>query len=308
MRDYIRRLREDRAMALRMARSFQFPAAKLFRQLRRISGTAIGTRDTGVDSPITSFEFLDFEVWCWHAPALRSLIMELFTEREYWFRCETPEPVIIDGGSNIGMSVLFFKTLYPGAHITAFEPDPSSFEALRTNVERNGVANVVLHNAALSAVSGYAQFFQSSTQPGDLRNGLLRQRLPTPRVLEVPSVRLSEHIGERVDVLKLDIEGAEFEVIEELHESGKLGRIDQLIVEFHHNVPGIRSRLPQSLEMLQDAGFELGIAAPSHPESDRGAFQNVTVRAERRDTRSARPRGGPGLRPPLARRQPELEL
>jgi FkbM family methyltransferase len=268
-------------MAQRMSGTFRFPAAKLFRQLRRISKNAARARDTDNDSRIFSFDFLDFEVWCWNASTLRSLIRELFAEREYWFRCEVPDPVIIDGGSNIGMSVLFFKALYPSAHITAFEPDPSSFEALRMNVERNGVVGVVLHNAALSAVEGHASFFQDSTHPGDLRNSLWRQRPPTPRTLEVPSVCLSEHIGNRIDVLKLDIEGAEFEVIEELKASGKLDQIDQLIVEFHHNVPGIRSTLPRFLEMIQDAGFELRIVAASNPESERGSFQNVTVRAGR---------------------------
>src|SRR5690242_10249467 len=55
---------------------------------------------------------------------MRYLYREVFAEREYWFATDSPRPVILDCGSNIGMAILFFKSLYPEAEIFAFEPAP----------------------------------------------------------------------------------------------------------------------------------------------------------------------------------------
>src|SRR5690606_23212402 len=50
---------------------------------------------------------------------------EIYERRLYEFRSTNPAPRIIDGGANIGLSVLFFKSLFPMARITCFEPDPA---------------------------------------------------------------------------------------------------------------------------------------------------------------------------------------
>src|SRR5690348_10496292 len=65
---------------------------------------------------------------------IRWLFRELFLEACYFFQPETDSPIIFDCGSNIGMSLLFFKKLYPNARISAFEPDPYTFVILERNV------------------------------------------------------------------------------------------------------------------------------------------------------------------------------
>jgi hypothetical protein len=55
------------------------------------------------------------------------LFEEIFAKASYLFHSDTDRPLIFDCGSNIGMSVLFFKKLYPAARITAFEPDPRTY-------------------------------------------------------------------------------------------------------------------------------------------------------------------------------------
>jgi hypothetical protein len=59
--------------------------------------------------------FLDYE-------ALSYLYNEIFIDNSYYFAAENETPYIIDCGSNIGMSILYFKTLYPNSRILAFEP------------------------------------------------------------------------------------------------------------------------------------------------------------------------------------------
>ena len=71
--------------------------------------------------------------------AFRFLFNELFADACYSFRAQTDSPLIFDCGSNIGLSILFFKKLYPKARVIGFEPDPLTFQTLRENSERNSL-------------------------------------------------------------------------------------------------------------------------------------------------------------------------
>lgn len=63
-----------------------------------------------------------------------------FVRGVYRFTATRPDPVIIDGGSNMGVSILAFKQHYPQARITGFEPDPAIYKLLQENLQRNKVA------------------------------------------------------------------------------------------------------------------------------------------------------------------------
>ena len=65
---------------------------------------------------------------------------DIFINRIYHFDTESPAPTILDCGGNIGMSVLYYKLIYPEAQITTFEPDPAVFGYLQDNMTRHGMA------------------------------------------------------------------------------------------------------------------------------------------------------------------------
>ena len=90
-----------------------------------------------------------FDVTGFSVSSLAYLHREIFVELQYYFRASRTDPVIVDGGSNIGMSVLFFKALYPAANVLAFEPAARAHELLRRNVEANDLARVEIRHAAL---------------------------------------------------------------------------------------------------------------------------------------------------------------
>lgn len=72
------------------------------------------------------------------------LFRDIFIRKDYYFETKSSSPYIIDGGGNIGMSVLFFKYLYPSSRIAVFEPSPSIFEVLKKNIEINKLQGVAL--------------------------------------------------------------------------------------------------------------------------------------------------------------------
>ncbi len=182
---------------------------------------------------------------------LLSLWREVYAETPYYFESPSQRPVILDVGSNIGISVLFFKHLYPEARITAFEPDPRAYSVLQANVELNHLQDVRLVNKAAYNRTGVIEWHYSSAHADSLSmSAVPRETLPD--TVLIPCARLSEYVDGPVDFLKLDVEGAEGEVLEELHESGKIQLIREMAIEFH---PWASQSLSAVLENLKDAGF-----------------------------------------------------
>ncbi len=198
---------------------------------------------------------------------LRHLYEELFIERIYALALESDRPVIIDCGSNIGMSVLFFKEEYPQAHIIAFEPDPGNFKHLQSAMSAN-FPDVAIHNVAVSDVPGQMQLYTSSDSQGRITTkSLYRERLEDTALVSesVEVVRLSDYLQSSVDLLKIDIEGAEISVLRDLIATGMIGRVSNMIVEFHDIRQGGRQTLSEFLATLEGQGFVLKLAAePPH--------------------------------------------
>src|SRR6266536_970073 len=101
-----------------------------------------------------------------------------------FFQAQNDHPTILDCGS-YGMSVLFFKTLYPGARIIGFEPDPLTFKILSQNVAQNDLKDVELHQCALSDIDGCVEFYRSTHAAfPNLHMSLLKERQVGTRRLQ----------------------------------------------------------------------------------------------------------------------------
>lgn len=160
---------------------------------------------------------------------LLQLFLETFIEKDYQFKSTKSSPFIIDCGSNLGMSLLFFKTIFPDAEILAFEPSPSSFTFLTKNIKDNNLTRINVVNKALSNKKGEC-FFQDNTA-FSLCSKLTENK--SGDVVKVESVLLSEYIKRPVDFLKMDVEGAEISIFQDLDESGKINFIKEMVIECH---------------------------------------------------------------------------
>ncbi len=175
---------------------------------------------------------------------------DLFVRRTLDFRSNSHAPRVLDCGANVGLASLSIKQQYPGARITAFEPDEGICEVLRRNLSRNGAGDVEIVRAAVWREDGTIAFRHEGSDSGaiDAVGG------DTPgRVVEVPAVRLRRWIeSDDVHLLKLDIEGAELDVLEDV--SDLLDRVRTIQVEVHDFAPD-RRLLPRCLTLLERAGF-----------------------------------------------------
>jgi len=190
------------------------------------------------------------------APSFLSMYQEIFLKQVYRFSATTRRPFIIDGGANIGLSVLYFKRLHPEADVVAFEPDPAICAVLERNVQGNGLRSVTIVQRALWTSAGKREFMGEGSWGGRLaRNG-------DSGHLAVETVRLRDYLERRVDFLKLDIEGAETEVLADC--AGLLHKVQNLFVEYH-SFAGQPQTVDRLLGLLIGAGFRLYLASPSHP-------------------------------------------
>jgi len=190
-----------------------------------------------------------------------SIYKDIFIFNDYRFTPTVEKPLIIDGGSHSGVSVAYFKTKYPSARIISFEPNPYTFKVLEQTVKRNNFKNVELHNVALGSQkrSGVLHISKSvESDPGTWSWGdsLIAQAWHTgenTRKVGIQIETLSGYLSKPVDLLKLDIEGAEVEVL--LESKSLLHNVKTIILELHMYPEYKINRLSNLLALFDEVGF-----------------------------------------------------
>jgi FkbM family methyltransferase len=123
-------------------------------------------------------------------------------------RAPQPDAVkqVVDLGSNTGISVVYWAWRYPAARIDAFEPHPVHLAMLEGHLKTNRIGSrVAVHPVAVGTSAGTARLTDEQ--------GSSRIENSTTSGFSVPVVDLFKTIGrKRIDLLKIDIEGAEFAI------------------------------------------------------------------------------------------------
>jgi FkbM family methyltransferase len=189
------------------------------------------------------------------ASDLRGQYGEIFVRRHYAFQPRCPDPVIIDAGGNIGMSAIWFKQEYPQARVTVYEADPEQAAVLQRNLAAAAITDVQVENAAVWTEDGTVSFDNQGQDRGAVRG---TQGIP------VRAVDLAAHLPGAVDLLKLDVEGAEYPIIERLYSTGALARIQNVVAEFHVRSEDVDPAL-QALRRLREAGMQVAFTSALGP-------------------------------------------
>lgn len=187
--------------------------------------------------------------------ALVELFEEVFIRRHYPFAPRRSKPFVVDCGANIGLATFFVKTLAPEADVLAFEPEPTAFRLLEENVRHNRLADVECVSAALAREPGVRTLRTPAAAHG---GASLEFDGVGWTATDVEAIRLSDRIGtRRVDFLKLDVEGSEAAILDDLRDTGVLAQVDEIALEHHPTRP---VDLAGVLNTLVEAGFECRIA------------------------------------------------
>ena len=189
---------------------------------------------------------------------LNILLDEIFHKKIYDIELATSTPTIFDVGAHIGLATIFFKQKYPQARITSFEPNPNTFPLLEENTYFNNIHNVTLHNVALGKKSSKRTLYIDSSNGGGFSTAsFLKDAWDGTQEslgIEVITEPLSKYVNSIVDLMKIDVEGSEQEIIEELEESGKIKNIKNIIIEFH---PTQGQDIERIRNILENNGFTI---------------------------------------------------
>ncbi|MCX6982851.1 MAG: FkbM family methyltransferase [Verrucomicrobia bacterium] len=152
-------------------------------------------------------------------------------ERGFFARHVRPGMRVVEAGANLGVFTLqLSKLVGPEGKVFAFEPDPSLHAALVKNLERNGATNVVPIPRALGSRTARLGLKTFGLNSGDNR---LCDDAAAPGATPVDVVTMDDALaGERVDFLKLDVQGWELEALRGMTRILAENPSVQLFVEF----------------------------------------------------------------------------
>jgi FkbM family methyltransferase len=184
----------------------------------------------------TNFRFVDSESFI-------NQYIDIFEKDTLHFKTDKDDPLIIDCGANIGMSITYFKRLYPKSKIIGFEPDPKIFETLKKNLNCFQGKNLELHEKAVWHKESTLPFTPDNADGGTIdKDGSIT----------VNTVNINEFLLEEVDFLKIDIEGAEHEVLPAI--SNNLRNVKFLFLELHLD-QAVPRQIEEILKLLRENSF-----------------------------------------------------
>jgi FkbM family methyltransferase len=159
--------------------------------------------------------------------------------------------VVLDLGANIGYYTLIFAQLVgEEGRVFAFEPDDTNFNLLKRNVEINGYKNVTLVQKAVSHQTERVKLYLHEENKG--MHNIYEPDSPDSPAIEIETVSLDDFLEsytEKIDFIKMDIEGSELDAIEGMSSILQKSKNVKLMVEFFPL--GIK-RLGLSPEQLLD--------------------------------------------------------
>lgn len=159
--------------------------------------------------------------------------LEIFKKQSYQFKTLNKEPLIVDCGSNIGVSILYYTKEYPTAKIIAFEPDKKIFQVLKNNTDKITNSNITLINKGIWNNDGVITFLEEGADGGQVAENIAASEVKT-KTIQIETTSLKKYLNEPVDFLKIDIEGAEVIAIEDC--ANLIGNAKQVFIEFHSTI------------------------------------------------------------------------
>lgn len=205
-----------------------------------------------------SFIFQDMEIMEWS-------VSSVLTGKDYpvlYGKYYDPK-IIVDIGAHVGSAARYFASIFPNAQIFSYEPHPMSFLLLERNVEciKN---NVHIHNAGLGDKDEKLKLYDGVVNT--MQASLTKNEENLENFFEVNIIKatdaLKEHDIKKIDILKIDTEGAEMPILLDIKEF--LDDTDYILIEYHSEEDRLKiDALLSEKKVLYDAHIH---------EPDRGSL------------------------------------
>jgi FkbM family methyltransferase len=224
--------------AMRLIRSKLKLASRYFLAFPPLTAMRL-IRSTRKLSKSRSGELVEFPISDRVCPALRAnthdidIFHQIFLLRDCDVKLQTEPQFIVDAGAHIGCSALFFASSFPRANIAAIEPDPSNYQLLLRNTrghQRIRAIHAAVWHRSETVVIANEQDDPWGFQIKSASDG----QCSSIQGLTVSAI-IRECGFEKIDLLKLDIEGAEKEIFE-AGDLNWLNRTHAIMIELHERV------------------------------------------------------------------------
>ena len=182
---------------------------------------------------IITFPLFGLKIHCCIGQSIQHLLKEIFLDQVYdlshFFKPEQPLH-FIDAGANIGLCTLFFKRNFINADIISYEPAQASFQLLKENVGRKKLSGVTVEQIAVSNKDGIL-YADKGFGPCSENQTFAEEGEETDAIR---CIRFADVLKRKNwDCVKLDIEGAEIEVLIDVINQGALKQSLTWLIEFH---------------------------------------------------------------------------
>ena len=193
------------------------------------------------------------------------LFYEQFVADSYlpaWFYSPKPGHVVLDCGANMGMFAIRLAVAAPGITVHCFEPAASARSRLHANLAANNLlGHAAIHPLAIAGHCGSVVLYH--TWASGHRSIFAYDRVLSGAGEECECVDLNRAVemcnADRIDLLKIDVEGAEIEILEAASDA-TLSAVRRVVVEYHEHIrPGRGQRV---LERLRECNFRKIAAVP----------------------------------------------
>ena len=175
------------------------------------------------------------------------ILEEIFLDRVYDHARELPPQTIIDVGANTGMFLIRAKQLWPGCEAVCYEPEPANFRELQNTIAINHLKDVTAVNAAVMPERGEIKLYYHPRNIGG--HSVVHHHSENAVVVRVETLddALARSSTRNCDLLKLDCEGAEKEILNNLNSNTAM-QINSIAYEpdeRHYSADDLNRRLEQ---------------------------------------------------------------
>jgi FkbM family methyltransferase len=191
-----------------------------------------------------------------------SCVVDVTRENEYFKHFGImPGDVVVDIGANIGSFSVYAAWLQPTARVLAVEPLQANFDLLKRNSEINGLGNLEAIRCGVMGKAGEITIYHGQDDAEGSSSVVKSGIVDESKAEKVPCISFAELLDKvpRVDFLKIDCEGAEFDFIPDAP-SDVLRKVRKIAMEWHDVRPDLTHK--DLVRKLESEGFRVQVDPP----------------------------------------------